>query len=55
VVRAFRAEIDAEIESDIQAGDLESAWSTLTDELEPRCALATGYGLAGLASIGVHL
>ena len=54
-VRALRAEIDSEIEAEIHAGDTAAGWHTLTDELEPRLVRATGYGMAGLATVGVSL
>jgi hypothetical protein len=54
-VRALRTELEDELEAEIQAGDLAAGWHTLTDELEPRFVRATGYGLAGLASVNLHL
>ncbi|NOT29741.1 MAG: serine/threonine protein kinase, partial [Planctomycetes bacterium] len=55
VVRALRAEVDTEIEADIHAGDLAAGWRRLGDELEARFVRSTGYGLAGLASVGMSL
>jgi serine/threonine-protein kinase len=54
-LRAIRAELEGELERETHEGDLAAAWRTLTDELEPRFQRATGYGLAGLAAVGVNL
>src|SRR5262245_59961535 len=54
-VRSLRTEIEGEIDGEIHDGDLAAGWHTLTDELEGRFLRATGYGLAGLATVGVNL
>lgn len=54
-VRTLRTEIEDQVLARIHEGDLEAGWRMLADELEPRFLRATGYGLAGLASVSVNL
>ncbi len=53
-VRVLRTEIEGQIDAAIHDGDLDAGWRLLA-ELEPRFARSTGYGLDGLASVGVNL
>ncbi|HEX6883748.1 MAG TPA: protein kinase [Planctomycetota bacterium] len=54
-VRDVRTAVEAELDGHIEAGDLAAGWQVVGDELETRFARATGYGLAGLATVGMDL
>ena len=54
-VRGLRTEIEGEVDAAIHEGDLAHGWQVATEQLEGRFVAGTGYGLSGLASVGVEL
>ncbi|MEQ1892195.1 MAG: serine/threonine-protein kinase [Planctomycetota bacterium] len=55
VLRQERADIEDELDRAIHEGDLDRGWHLVIDGLDPRLTRATGYGLAGLRSLGEDL